>query len=197
MRVANGLLARDAWVGERLAEFAGCTVRIVVGPFSAQASISVTGQLVPTSSAVVPNVTLTLPSDKLGLLPQILREADSAAIAKLMHVEGDAGLANVVSEVAQSFRVDIEGDLARFVGDIAAVRLVKGAKKLGKASQRSVVHLSANLSEYLGEESDFLVSRDRYTLWQERVQSLMTAIDRVEAKVSHLEQQMHTYGKGH
>lgn len=196
MRIANALLARDAWVRERLVEFSGASVRIVAGPLSAQASISSSGELVPSASAIVPDVTLTLPSDKLKLLPQVLREGDPAAIANLMHVEGDAGLANVVSEIAQSVRVDVEGDLARVVGDIAAVRLVSGAKRIVRSSQRSVQHLSANLSEYLGEESDFLVSRDRYALWQVRLQTLMTALDRAEHRVGHFEQQLQTSEKG-
>lgn len=197
MRIANTLLARDEWVRKRLAEFPGRTIRIVAGPVSAQASISVVGELVPTASAVVPDVILTLPTDKLSLLPQALREGDSAAIARLLHVQGDAGLANLVSEVAQSVQVDVEGGLARVVGDIAAVRIVGGVKSLVNASRRSVSHVSGNISEYLGEESDFLVSRSRYWLWEDKLAALTEALARVENSVGRLEQQLPAARKGH
>lgn len=196
LRIANVLLGRDVWVRERLAAFSGRTVRLVVGPFSAQASISAVGELIPTASEVMPDVTLTLPSDKLSVVPQLLREGDPAAIANLMHVEGDAGLAALVSEVAQSVNVDVEADLARFVGDIAAVRIVSGAKGFVKAGQRSATHLSANLGEYLGEESEWLVSRGRYSLWENQMQSLTAALTRVESSVARFEQQAKTHGKG-
>src|SRR5690606_20315734 len=196
MRVANALLARDEWVKERLAAFSGRTVRIVVGPFSVQAAISSVGELVPTATEVVPDVTLTLPSDKLSLLPEVLRQGAPSAIPELMNVQGEAALATVSADVAQSLRPDPEAELARFVGDIAAVRLVSTAKQVLQASKRCTVHVSENLSEYLSEESDLLVSRGRYSLWEERLQALTTAVHRVENRMAELQQTVHSSAKG-
>ena len=57
--VANHLLAREGWARERLAQHAGQTFAIAVGPFRAELAIDANGMLfAPRTDAVAPDVTL-------------------------------------------------------------------------------------------------------------------------------------------
>src|SRR5690554_1845613 len=97
-RLLNKLLGREEWARERLARHAGKTVRFVLGHSSAQLTILFDGCVQASDPAVMPNVTLTIPVDRLSELPQALRNSDPDAITALLHVQGDAALAGVVSD---------------------------------------------------------------------------------------------------
>src|SRR5690606_25300557 len=123
-RLLNSLLRREDWAKERLARHGGKSVRFVAAPWHIGLAIGADGLVEASDAAIVPDVTLTLPSDKLSQLPAILRRGDTDEITALLHIQGDAGLAQVVSELARGLRWDAEDDLARLVGDVAAVRLM-------------------------------------------------------------------------
>ena len=62
-------------------------------------------------------------------------------MAEATHISGDAALAQVVADLSKQLRWDPEDALARVVGDIAALRLVGGARRLAggtlQAGQRA------------------------------------------------------------
>src|SRR5690606_4013241 len=108
-------------------------------------------------------------------------------IAALMHVEGDAGLAQVVSDLARELRWDIEDDLASVVGDVAALRLVNGFKSFIGATQVSAERLAGNIGEYLSEESHMVLSRPPYEEWRNRLLAIQSRLDSLEQRVSRLQ----------
>src|SRR3546814_2325395 len=79
----------------------------ISGSFKMGLSIQSDGLVQPSDQAVTPNVTLTIPADQLAELPGVLRARDPALLTELLHVEGDAGLAQVVSELARDLRWEI------------------------------------------------------------------------------------------
>lgn len=177
-RVLNALLQREDWARERLARHAGKTVRLVVGGLRLDLGITSDGRSEQANAAIVPDVILTLPADRLAQVPAMLRSEDPSALAELMHIEGDAGLARVVSDLARDLRWDVENDLAAVVGDVAARRLVTGMRSLAVGAQQSVERLRDNVGEYLQEESGLLVGRAAYDNWSA---DLATALDRLSA----------------
>jgi len=193
----NTLLRREPWALEKLARHAGKTVRFAVGPWVAGLTLLSDGGVQPSDPAVVPDVTLTIPSANLGQLPQALRSADPSEIAGLMHVQGDAGLAAVVSELARDLRWDVEDDLARVVGDVAAVRLLGGARKLLDGTRLAGRRLAGNMGEYLSEESRVLVSRPPFIEWQAGVQAALRRLDALERSVAGLEHSAARQGRNH
>lgn len=194
--IANRVLANDAWAVERLAEFSGRTIRVVVGPIEQSVSIQSDGTLHPTDASIVPDVILSLAQDRLAELPKLLRAGEPSAIAKRMHIQGDAGVAALVSELAQRTTLDVEAGLARVVGDIAAVRLVQGAKQLVSGLQQGASRAGANLGEYLGEESQILVSQDYFPLWQDRLAQLNHQLNQTEHRLQALEAASLSAAKG-
>lgn len=183
----NQLLRREEWARERLSRHAGKTVRFVVGRTTLALTLQAAGYAEPSNAAIVPDVTLTIPAGKLADLPRVLRGHDPRDIAQLMHVEGDAALAQVVSELASELRWDIEDDLAKVVGDVAAVRLIKGVKSLVGGAQVSAQRLAGNVSEYLSEESQLILGRPAYEEWRTELLATQIRLDLLERRVAQLE----------
>ena len=183
----NQLLRREAWAQERLSRHSGKTVRFVIGRAVLSFTIESSGRVQACDLAIVPDVTLTISADQLARVPAILRSKNVNDIAALLHVEGDAGLATLVSELARDLRWDVESDLAQVVGDVAAVRLVRGCKALVTGARDSAERLSGNVSEYLTEEGKWVLGRSAYTDWKDRVQSLQHRLDRLEQRVDRLQ----------
>src|SRR5690606_31417475 len=120
-------------------------VRFVAAPWQIGLAIGADGLVEASEAAIVPDVTLTLPAENLTELPAILRRGDTDEITALLHIQGDAGLAQIVSELARGLRWDAEDDLARLVGDVAAVRLMGAARNLAKGAELSVTRLGENM----------------------------------------------------
>src|SRR5690606_6821120 len=108
----NGLLRREPWAAERLSRHSGKSLRFTVGRLEAAYTIEATGLLRACDPAVVPDVSLAIGSQHLADLPAILRSKDVNAITDKLHVQGDAALATLVSELARDLRWDIEDEFA-------------------------------------------------------------------------------------
>lgn len=186
-RLLNNLLRREDWARERLARHAGKSARFVVAPWRVSLAVRSDGLVEASDPAIVPDVTLTLPSAKLAQLPAILRRGDIDEITALLHIQGDAGLAQVVAELARGLRWDVEDDLARVVGDVAAVRLVGAARELSRGAQRSAERLAENAGEYLVEEGRQVLGRPAFEDWRERLHAMQQRLRQLEQRVERIE----------
>jgi ubiquinone biosynthesis protein UbiJ len=185
-RALNKLLQREPWAQGRLGRHAGKTVRFVVAALSLNLTIDVQGTVQAADPGIVPDVTLTISRDKLSDLVATLRQGDAESIAAIMHVQGDAGLATVVSELARDLRWDVEDELSGIVGDVAALRLLSGARALFGGLRTSANRAVHNLSEYASEESGMLVSRSAYELWVEQLSPFERRLEALEERVTRL-----------
>lgn len=185
-RALNALLAREEWARERLARHAGKTVCFVLGYLTASLAIASDGRVSASDLAVVPDVTLTIPPERLPDLPQALRSSDPERIAGLMHIQGDAALAHVVAGLAHDLRWDVENDLSRLVGDVAARRALAACRGLAGGARRSAQRLAENLGEYLTEESAALPGRGAFRDWEAGVKAAQARLDALEARVARL-----------
>lgn len=186
-RLLNSLLRREDWARERLARHAGKSVRFVAGPWNVGLAIQSGGLLDVSDAVIVPDVTLTLPSEKLAQLPVILRKGDTDEITALLHIQGDAALAQAVSELARGLRWDIEDDLARVMGDVAALRLVGAAKGFSRSARRSATRLAENTGEYLVEESRQVLGRPAFEDWREQLGTMRHRLEQLEGRVERIE----------
>lgn len=153
----NALLGREPWAGERLARHAGKTVRFVWGRQRLSLTLDSAGKVAPAGEAIVPDVTLTFQSDKISLAG--LPAGGMPDFAEVTHISGDAGLAQVVGDLARDLRWDPEDDLARVMGDIPASRLVSGARAAAASVRDTGGRLAANVAEYLAEETATLAGK--------------------------------------
>ena len=188
LRGLNALLRRESWARDRLAGHAGKSLRLTAGdPWTLQCAIASDGTLQACDPAVVPNVVLSIPPERRRDLPGVWRTDGLAGITGLAHIQGDAGLAHLVSDLARGLRWDVEDDLSRVVGDVAAVRLTQGARELAGGLRQAARRAEDNLGEYLGDESGLGVREADFRVWQHDCQRLDDRLDRLDARLRRLE----------
>jgi len=186
LRGFNALLRREPWARERLATHAGKSLRLSAGGWSLRASIASDGTLQACDAAVVPDVTLSVPSERLRDLPGAWSRQGLAGVTALAHIQGDAGLAHLVSDLARELRWDVEDDLSRIVGDVLAVRLSEGARRLAAGARQTAGRARDNLAEYLTDESGIGVRTAELQRLGEDVRGLAARLDRLDARVKRL-----------
>lgn len=182
----NALLRRESWARERLSAHAGKSLRVSAGAWSLQAGIGADGTLQACDAAIVPDVTLSVPADRLRDLPAAWRSQGLAGVTALARIQGDAGLAHLVSDLARDLRWDVEDDLSRVVGDVMAIRLIQGGRQLAAGLRHSAGRAQDNLTEYLAEESGIGLRGADFRRWRGDLRALESRLDRLDVRLQHL-----------
>lgn len=184
VRALNAVLRQEPWAQQRLMPYVGRRVSLHLGAWELAFSFSHDGFLVLAPTDKTADVQLTIPSANLSRVPEALAQSSPEAVLALVHIQGDAGLASVLAQVASQLRLDPEAELARFTGDLVAVRIVAMCKQLMHAGKQTWHKLEGNTAEFLGEESGILVSTQYQYLWQERMQQLEQRLQALESRTA-------------
>jgi ubiquinone biosynthesis protein UbiJ len=184
LRAFNALLRREDWARYRLSPHAGKSLRFTLSAWSFDVTISSDGELRLSDPAVVPDVSISLPQGRHTELWTLWREGRLRDVSSILHLEGDAGLVQVVAELARDLRWDIEDELSHIVGDIAALRVLGSMRALSEGVRGAARHGRENIAEYLGEESGLLVQRREFTAWQTQVEGLSARLDGLDRRLA-------------
>ncbi|WP_454692101.1 ubiquinone biosynthesis accessory factor UbiJ [Achromobacter aloeverae] len=193
----NALLKREEWARDRLARHAGKTVRFSFGRFELSLTVDAQGYAEVADAAIVPDVTLTLDSARFSLA-RLLGEEGRAlarasareradAFAGMTHISGDAGLAQVVAELAANLRWDVEDELARVVGDIPATRLTQGVRGAARGAREAVRRVGDNVAEFLSYEQGMLANRPVVEGWRGGIARAAAGADALAARLARLD----------
>jgi ubiquinone biosynthesis protein UbiJ len=129
-----------------------------------------------------------------ALLSLLTAPAPGAGTRRAAQIRGDAEIANRYRELFALVRPDLEEELSRFIGDLAARRIAQLARA-GSAWIRGAGRTAReNLSEYLQEESRALVNHTEYDEFLRGVDQLRETADRVEARLAGLERRFGVRG---
>ena len=101
-----------------------------------------------------------------------------------MDVRGDAEIAEGFRRLLEAARPDIEEELSRFTGDVAAHYLAGFAREAADFGRRAGDTFARNAAEYLTEESRDLPVRLEVEEFLEDVDRLREAVDRLDARVA-------------
>lgn len=183
-QVLNALLRREPWAAERLSRHAGKSLRFNVGTLRVGYSIEASGLLRTCDPAVVPDVSLTIDARHLASLPAILRSGDVSAITEKLHVQGDAALATLVSELARDLRWDAEEDMAAMFGDVLGPGLLMGGRAAVGFAQSAAQRLAANVAEYAGEEGRMVATRAAMDSFRDDCAAMLRRLDALELRVA-------------
>lgn len=188
----NRLFAREPAVFELLAPHSGQTFRLVADPIDAAMTIAHDGKLTAADAAVVPDVTLTIDTKALwasGWRPgQAMPER-----AGLVQVSGDVALAQTLSTLASSWRFDPEDMLSSVVGDVAAVQLVAGVKRLTRLATQFVSRTSQNLVEYAAYEAYWVVSKGSHLVFTDELTQLQQRLDETQHRINAITQRLSSH----
>ena len=167
---------------ERLARFAGKTAAFRVGPLDFAWTVQTTGEV----TAAVPGAARDLEVKVSPFLMPRLAAGDEAAYRDVQ-MTGDAEFAQEISFLARNLTWDVEEDLSKVTGDIAAHRIVGGAKA-GVAWAKDCAHrLAAGAAEYWTEESPLIASRVKVEGFLRGVAELRDAVERLDKRIERLE----------
>jgi len=160
--LANSVLAREKWARERLEPFAGqgFEVRLpLVRPLLLV--IAAGGRIEP-------------------------GQAPAAALVSPAGVAGDSALAEELRYLRRHLRPDVEEELSRVVGDIAAHQLVGTARSFMRWQRDALARVASSLADYAADERGALVRRVELADLGARVRELDEALARLENRVGRL-----------
>jgi ubiquinone biosynthesis protein UbiJ len=103
-----------------------------------------------------------------------------------MDVRGDAEVAEGFRRLLEAARPDLEEELSRFTGDVAAHYLAGFARDAADFGRRAGDSFARSTAEYLTEESRDLPVRLEVEEFLEDVDRLREAVDRLDARVAAL-----------
>jgi ubiquinone biosynthesis protein UbiJ len=177
----NHILAATPVAKERLAKFAGKTAEFKVGPITVALTVQTTGEV----TRAVPQAPRDLEVWMSPFVLPRLAAGDEAAMREV-EMKGDTELAHEIAYLAKNLRWDVEEDLSRVVGDIAAHRLVGGAKAAAGYGRDTADRLAAGAAEYWTEEDPLIASRVKVEMFGDEVDQLRDAIERLGKRIDRL-----------
>ena len=180
----NHLLRGESWARERLAVFAGKTVRLQLGgDRDVVATIGETGLLgTGADPGGLAGVTVTLPADAPARWL-----VDRASLFSSASISGSADLAEALSFVVRNLRWDIEHDLSQVVGDILARRGVQLGRQFADWQLRNAERLAQAAAEYLTGEAATLARRSEVAAFCSGVDAIRDDLARLEKRLQRVE----------
>jgi ubiquinone biosynthesis protein UbiJ len=183
--VVNHLLSQADWARAALAEHAGKSAQFEIFPTRIAFAVEAGGTLRAAPDTGEPDVVIRLtPATALQILGQGEKAWSKA------DVQGDSGFASVLSRVAANLRWDVEEDLSRVFGDIAAHRMAEGGRAAAAWPKQAAASLAGTFAEYLTEEKHLLVTPLLAAEFVHDVDELRDAVERLDKRLERLQQQI-------
>jgi ubiquinone biosynthesis accessory factor UbiJ len=174
----NHVLRSAPLAMERLRKHAGRTAEFHVGPATIAFTVQTTGEVTTALPAAARDLIVRISP---FLLPR-LAARDEQALREI-EMQGDMELAQEVSFLARHLTWDVEEDLSKVVGDIAAHRLVSGARAFNRWGRDAALRTAQGAAEYWTEESPLIASRVKVEAFVRDVSDLRDAIERLEKRI--------------
>jgi len=182
---ANHVLESAPWARDKLTAHAGKTALFDVFPGRIAIEVAADGSLRPAPAEAAPAVTIRL--THLTLL-EVLTDSETAW--RKAEIAGDTDFAAVISQVAANVRWDVEEDLSRVVGDIAAHRLAQAGRAAAAWPKQAAASMAGNAAEYLTEEKKVLITPLQAAEFIREVDELRDAVERLDKRIERLSRQI-------
>ncbi len=172
----NHLLSQHSWAMAHLRPHAGKTMQLRLPLTSAVLTIQEDGSFAPAVPGARVDATL-IPSPLAWLTP-------SDAAARFMAGGEDAVLAKELAETLSKLRWDVEEDLSRVLGDIAAHRLVSTATEVLEWHRNAAETIARSWAEHWQEESPLLAQPEAVRAFFNEVGELHGRVEQLEQKIN-------------
>jgi len=186
----NAVIAQDVGSQRRLATLEGKSVQLQC---SKPVAFSVTMQVVNARLALraiqeeAPSAGIR--ADAGALLRLLLGGGQSDALfSPDVQLSGDTHVVQSLHSIIGGLNIDWEAHMARLFGDVATQQVRAGLASARQWSAQSAESLRADLEEYVHEEARLLPSHTEARLFAERVDELKLALDRTQARMERLRQ---------
>jgi ubiquinone biosynthesis protein UbiJ len=176
----NHLLDAEPWARERLAPFAGEGVEVQAAPLPPLRLTILPGGRVEAGGGE-PALVVTLRPEALAGLAR-----GGEHFMRSVDVAGNARLAGEVMALVRHLRWDVEEDLSKLIGDVAARRLVQAGRDLAAWQADALLRLAEAFAGYAADESRVLVRRAELEGLGQSVAQLRDALERLEKRIERL-----------
>lgn len=174
----NHLLRGASWALDALKPFAGRTARIDTLPFALALTVVESGEIIPAGAGAVPHATLRVTP---GLLLRLAARDEHAW--RDIEVTGDTDFASAIHHVARNLRWDVEEDLSRVFGDIAAHRMAETGRTFQRWSTQAADNTARAFAEYWTEEQPLIAARRDLDEFSRSVDRLRDDAARLEKRI--------------
>jgi ubiquinone biosynthesis protein UbiJ len=176
----NRLLDTEPWARERLARFAGEAIELVPLPLPPlRVTILEGGRL--EAGGGEPALTLEVGP---GAILALARGEEE--FLRALQVKGNARLAQEIASLARHLRWDVEEELSRVIGDVAAHRVAGAARSFVDWQLDTARRVTTAAADFLTEEARILVRREEHAGHARALAELRDALARLEKRIERL-----------
>lgn len=177
----NHLLRGASWAREALRRHAGKTARFEIFPLAATLTVLANGEVAPAGAGAQPAATVRMGP---GLLLRLAARDENAW--REVEIAGDTEFASAVHHVARNLRWDVEEDLSRVVGDIAAHRMAETGRTLHRWGVQAAENTARSFAEYWTEEQPLIAGARDLEEFGRAVDQLRDDAARLEKRIERL-----------
>ena len=177
--IGNHLLSQNDWMQSDLINHKNKIVIIEISGFKTIFKVKEDGQveMINDSKDYDCKIKLTV-NDLIG---QLVNNKNGK-----INIEGDIELANKISQVLRKIEWDLEEDLAKYIGDIPAIRTTKALKKIKNTTKENIKTLTSSLIEYWQEENKILAKTRDVEMFNKKIDTIVEDTERVEARINNI-----------
>jgi ubiquinone biosynthesis accessory factor UbiJ len=177
----NHLLQSASWARDVLRRHAGKTARFEVFPLVAELTVLDSGEVAPAGANAAPVATVKLAP---GLLLRLVARDESAW--REIDIAGDTDFASAIHHVTRNLRWDVEEDLSRVFGDVAAHRMAETGRTLQRWGEQAVENTGRAFAEYWTEEQPLIAGARNLEEFGRAVDQLRDDAARLEKRIENL-----------
>ena len=177
--IGNHLLSQNDWMQSDLINHKNKIVIIEISGFKTIFKVKEDGQVEMINDSKDYNCKIKLTVN--DLIGQLVNNKNGK-----ISIEGDIELANKISQVLRKIEWDLEEDLAKYIGDIPAIRTTKALKKIKNTTKENIKTLTSSLIEYWQEENKILAKTRDVEMFNKKIDTIVEDTERVEARINNI-----------
>lgn len=185
-RELNRLVAESTAAADLLERLQGLSFAVHVEGLGVTAVLHAAGERLRIDTEAA-HATATLRATPLDLLRLMNAEGVTDVKRTRASLSGDLQIAERFAQLLKLARPDLEGEVARWIGDIAAHALGEALRGAGAWVARAAEALCLNTAEYLQEESRALPAALEAQAFYSDVERLRDDVERAAARLARLE----------
>ena len=180
-RLANSMLADQAWAREKLATMSGRVFTLAVGPLSATWAIAADGSLASAPAGAASDLRLTLSPFSL---PSFL--ADPSRWNEFVREEGDGALGGVLKELARTMPWFVEETFAKALGPVAGQRVADAGRRLLAFPEYAAQRLAESAASYARDEAGLLARGRELRQLRNGIEEITARVDALASRIDAL-----------